>query len=135
MPAMAACTSSLPADTPRRWYLLSLIGVAKILIGITFVILPPISKVISISIVNYTNTLPFRWALKRSPLLEQIDLQEDIPSQCAQKLRNKQVDLALVPVALLGELKEFSINTKYCIGADGIVDSVKLYHDVPLKDI
>ncbi len=41
---------------------------------------------IRVSIVNYTNTLPFKWALKRSPLLSQIDLQEDIPSICAQKL-------------------------------------------------
>jgi chorismate dehydratase len=90
---------------------------------------------IKISIVNYTNTLPFKWALKKSDLLERIDLQEDIPSICAQKLKFKQVDLALVPVALLVELPHYFIETNYCIGAFKKVDSVKLYSDVPLNEI
>jgi chorismate dehydratase len=90
---------------------------------------------IKISIVNYTNTLPFKWALKRSSLFNGIDLQEDIPSICAQKLKFNQVDLALVPVALLIELDDFFIETDYCIGANGKVDSVKLYSQVPLNEI
>lgn len=90
---------------------------------------------VRISIVNYTNTLPFKWALKRDAILDRIDLQEDIPSICAQKLKFKQVDLALVPVALIAELDKYFIETDYCIGADGIVDSVKLYSEVPLPEI
>ena len=90
---------------------------------------------VKISIVNYTNTLPFKWALKRSPILKKIDLQEDIPSICAQKLKFKQVDLALVPVALLPKLDSYYIETDYCIGAYGKVDSVKLYSQVPLNEI
>lgn len=93
------------------------------------------TKKIKISIVNYTNTLPFKWALKRHSLLQQIDLQEDIPSICAQKLKYKQVDLALVPVALLAELDSYYIETDFCIGANGKVDSVKLYSQVPLREI
>lgn len=90
---------------------------------------------IKLSIVNYTNTLPFKWALKRSKLISKIDLQEDIPSICAQKLKFKQVDLALVPVALLAELETYFIETDFCIGANGKVDSVKLYSHVPLSEI
>ncbi len=90
---------------------------------------------VKISIVNYTNTLPFKWALKRSNILKKIDLQEDIPSICAQKLKFKQVDLALIPVALLAELDHYFIETDYCIGANGKVDSVKLYSNVPLTEI
>src|SRR5690242_8821649 len=90
---------------------------------------------IKISIVNYTNTLPFKWALKNSDIMEKIDLQEDIPSICAQKLKFGQVDLALVPVALIAELPEHHIETEFCIGAHGKVDSVKLYSHVPLKEI
>ncbi len=90
---------------------------------------------IKISIVNYTNTLPFKWALKRSDILNKIDLQEDIPSICAQKLKFKQVDLALIPVALLAELDNYFIETDFCIGANGKVDSVKLYSEVPLNEI
>jgi chorismate dehydratase len=94
-----------------------------------------LNKTVKISIVNYTNTLPFKWALKKSELLKEIDLQEDIPSICAQKLQFKQVDIALVPVALLAELDQYEIVSDYCIGADGIVDSVKLYSNVPFDQI
>lgn len=90
---------------------------------------------VKISIVNYTNTLPFKWALKRSDIIQKIDLQEDIPSICAQKLKFKQVDIALVPVALLAKLDTYFIETDYCIGANGKVDSVKLYSEVPLDKI
>jgi len=93
------------------------------------------NKKIKISIVNYTNTLPFKWALKRSELAQKIELQEDIPSICAQKLKYKQVDLALVPVALLSELPSYFIETDFCIGAFKKVDSVKLYSEVPLHQI
>lgn len=64
-----------------------------------------------------------------------MDLQEDIPSICAQKLKYGQVDLALVPVALLAELDSYFIESDYCIGADRKVDSVKLYSSVPLQEI
>jgi chorismate dehydratase len=40
-----------------------------------------------------------------------------------------------VPVALLPELSHYKIVTDFCIGADGIVDSVKLYSQVPLNEI
>lgn len=64
-----------------------------------------------------------------------MDLQEDIPSICAQKLKYKQVSLALVPVALLPELDHYYIETDFCIGTKGVVDSVKLYSNVPLDEI
>lgn len=92
-------------------------------------------KKLKISIVNYTNTLPFKWALKGNPLIEKIDLQEDIPSICGQKLKFNQVDLALIPVAVLAELDTYFIETNFCIAAVGKVDSVKLYSHVPLLNI
>lgn len=90
---------------------------------------------IKISIVNYFNTLPFRYGLNNSELINSIELQEDIPSICAQKLKFNQVDIGLVPVALLPELDHYKIITDYCIGANGKVDSVKLYSEVPLEEI
>lgn len=93
------------------------------------------SQKIKISIVSYFNTLPFRYGLKNSELIKSIDLQEDIPSICAQKLKFKQVEIGLVPVALLPELDNYKIITNYCIGANGKVDSVKLYSEVPLNEI
>lgn len=92
-------------------------------------------KKIKISIVNYFNTLPFRYGLKNSDIIGKIELQEDIPSICAQKLKFNQVDIGLVPVALLPELDNYKIITDYCIGANGKVDSVKLYSDVDFNEI
>lgn len=45
------------------------------------------------------------------------------------------MEIGLVPVALLPELDNYKIITNYCIGADGKVDSVKLYSQVPLNEI
>lgn len=92
-------------------------------------------KKIKISIVNYFNTLPFRYGIKSSGVINKIELQEDIPSICAQKLKFKQVEIGLVPVALLPELDNYNIITNYCIGANGKVDSVKLYSEVPMDEI
>jgi len=88
-----------------------------------------------ISIVNYTNTLPFRWGLKKSTLFSEIELHEDIPSECARKLVQGEVHVALLPVAALSGLKNYHLISNYCIGANGSVDSVKLYSSVPLEKV
>ncbi len=90
---------------------------------------------IKISIVNYTNTLPFLWGINNSTLREDIDLQEDIPSKCAAKLLDGSVDIALLPTGVLSEVKNYTIVSNYCIGANGAVKSVKLYSHVPLNEI
>ena len=75
------------------------------------------------------------YGLNHTNFLSQIDLQLDIPSVCAQKLKNKQVEIGLVPVAILPELDNYHIITDYCIGAVGKVDSVKLFSEKPLEEL
>lgn len=65
----------------------------------------------------------------------QIDLQLDMPADCARKLVEGEVELGLVPVAIIPELKEAHIVSNYCIGADGPVESVCLFSEVPLNEI
>lgn len=58
-----------------------------------------------------------------------------MPADCARKLLNGEVDLGLVPVAIIPELNEAHIVSNYCIGSDGPVESVCLFSDVPLEEI
>ncbi len=88
-----------------------------------------------ISIVNYLNTLPFVYGLKESGIDKHIDIFYDIPAVCAEKLLSGQVDIGLVPVAILTKMPEYHILTDFCIGSNGVVDSVKLFSQVPLNEI
>ncbi|HXB39190.1 MAG TPA: menaquinone biosynthesis protein [Bacteroidia bacterium] len=88
-----------------------------------------------ISIVSYTNTLPFKYGITESGLLNKIDLQLDIPSVCAQKVIEGKVDIGLIPVAVIPALKEHYIISKFCLGSNDKVDTVKLYSTVPLEKI
>ena len=90
---------------------------------------------LKISAVSYLNTIPFIHGLKQSELINTIDLQLDYPSICADKLINGTVDLALVPVVVIPKLRHPYIISDYCIGANGAVDTVCLYSDVPIDKI
>ncbi len=90
---------------------------------------------IKISVVSYLNSKPFIYGLEHSGILNEIDLQLDIPSVCAQKLIDGKVDLGLIPVAVIPKLSEKFIVSDYCIGAEGKVASVMLYSEVPLHQI
>lgn len=90
---------------------------------------------LKISTVSFLNTVPFIYGLKQSKLIRTIDLHLDYPSICAEKLIRGNVDLALVPVVVIPRLKNSYIISNYCIGANGSVDTVCLYSDVPINEI
>ena len=93
------------------------------------------SQKIKISAVNYLNSKPFIYGLEHSAIINEIDLQLDIPSVCADKLEENLVDIGLVPVAIIPELEEYYIISQYCIGSDGDVGSVLLFSEVPIHEI
>ncbi len=88
-----------------------------------------------VSIVNYTNSWPFYYGLL--PLAEKkiISLSGDNPGECARKLITGEVDLGLVPVAILPQLKNCRIASDLGISAYGHVGSVFLFSKVPLNEI
>jgi len=92
-------------------------------------------KKLKVSAVSYLNTIPFVYGMEHSDIIDQIDLELDIPSDCANKLLTDKVDIGLVPVAILPQLEEHYIISDYCIGATGRVNSVLLLSDVPLNEI
>ena len=88
-----------------------------------------------VSAVSYLNTIPFIYGLKNSPIFDHIELSLDFPALCADKLLKGQVDIGLVPVAVIPKLQHPHIISDYCIGANGAVDTVCLYSDVPISEI
>lgn len=90
---------------------------------------------IKVSAVSYTNSKPFVYGLMHSGILDKIELSLDIPSDCANKLIENQVDIGLVPVAALLHVNNYHIVSQYCIGAVGAVDSVFIFGSKPIDEI
>jgi chorismate dehydratase len=90
---------------------------------------------LKISAVSYLNSRPFLYGLEQAAVLEQIQLSLDMPAQAADKLLNDEVDISLVPVAIIPQLENPKIISPYCIGADGEVLTVSLFSNVPLEEI
>jgi chorismate dehydratase len=90
---------------------------------------------VKISAVSYLNTLPFIRGLKKSGLADAHALSLDIPAECARKLLTGEVDLGLVPVAIIPQLNNHRVISDWCIGAAGPVKSVVLLSEVPLDKI
>lgn len=88
-----------------------------------------------ISIVSYLNSKPFIYGFEKTGFSSLAEISIDIPSVCAEKLITGKVDIGLVPVAILPQLKKITIISDYCIGSNGPVDSVLLVSDVPLDEI
>ncbi len=92
-------------------------------------------ELLKISAVSYLNTFPFVYGLKESGILQNFRLELDVPSVCAEKFKNRTVDIALVPVGALSEINGFHYISDYCIGAVGEVKTVLLLSKVPLENI
>ncbi|MCF8257789.1 MAG: menaquinone biosynthesis protein [Flavobacteriales bacterium] len=91
---------------------------------------------IRVAAVSYVNTYPFLHGLHNdATLMESIGLRLETPSECARLMLSGEADLGLIPVAVIPQMKEAHIVTGFCIGADGPVDSVCLFSEVPLKDV
>lgn len=90
---------------------------------------------IQITAVSYLNTKPLLYGLFKSEIAKDIELQLDIPSECARKLVEGEVDLGLVPVAIIPEIAEAQIISDYCIGAEGAVKTVGIFAHRPLEEL
>ena len=90
---------------------------------------------IRISAVSYLNTLPFLYGIKNSKFLSNFIFEQDVPSICAKKLINNEVDIALIPVAAIPYVKNPYFISDYCLGAKNKVKTVLLLSDVPLQEI
>ncbi len=90
---------------------------------------------IRIGAVSYLNTKPLLYGIKRSDIIDDIDLIEDYPSKIAQMLLDDAIDIGLVPVAVLNSLNNYYLISDYCIGAVNNVASVSLFSHSPIDKI
>lgn len=90
---------------------------------------------IKVAAVSYLNTKPLLYGIENFPIKEQIELSVDYPAKIGQQLIDNEVDLGLIPVALIPQLPEYHVITNYCIGAEGAVGSVFIFSEAPIEEI
>ena len=88
-----------------------------------------------IGAVSYLNTRPLLLGIEQESFLKSIDLVKSYPAKIAQDLLEGQIDIGLVPVAILPQLSDPHIVSNYVIGANGAVASVALFSEVPIDEI
>ncbi len=94
-----------------------------------------LNKTIKVGAVSYLNTKPLIYGFKHGHHVPGMKLIERYPSKVATMLLNDEIDIGLVPVAIIPKLQEHYIVTDYCIGAEGPVASVGIFSDVPINEI
>jgi chorismate dehydratase len=92
-------------------------------------------KTIRIAAVSYYNTLPLIYGILHSGLMNNFELQLEVPAVCAKKLMQKEVDLALVPIGALPQIQPYQVISDFCIGASGNVKTVLLLSETPIESI
>jgi chorismate dehydratase len=94
-----------------------------------------VQKKIRVGAVSYLNTKPLIYGFENGLMKDDVDLIIDYPSKIALMLLEDEIDVGLVPVAIIPEMKAHYIISNYCIGSVGEVASVCLFSEVPLYDI
>ncbi|MEO6001055.1 MAG: menaquinone biosynthesis protein [Chitinophagaceae bacterium] len=92
-------------------------------------------KKIRVGAVSYLNTKPLIYGFQQGMMKEEIELISDYPSRIATMLLTDEIDVGLVPVAIIPEMEQWHIISDYCIGSEGEVASVCLFSEVPLDNI
>jgi chorismate dehydratase len=85
--------------------------------------------------VSYLNTKPLLFGIQQQPFIRSIDLKIDYPARIGRMLLDGEIDIGLVPVAILPAMEEYHINTRFCIGSNGAVASVGLFSETPIEKV
>jgi chorismate dehydratase len=94
-----------------------------------------LDRKIRVGAVSYLNTKPLLYGIERSAISKDIELVIDYPSSIAGMLLRDEIDMGLVPVAIIPRMKEWHLNGDYCIGSNGNVASVCLFSETPVEKI
>jgi chorismate dehydratase len=94
-----------------------------------------LDRKIRIGAVSYLNTKPLLYGIERSPLRRELELIIDYPASIAEMLLSNEIDMGLVPVAIIPRMQNYYINGDYCIGCNGAVASVCLFSETPIEKV
>jgi chorismate dehydratase len=94
-----------------------------------------LDRKIRVGAVSYLNTKPLLYGIERAPISSEIELIIDYPASIANMLLNDEIDMGLVPVAIIPLMDEAHINGDYCIASDGNVASVCLFSETPIEKV
>jgi chorismate dehydratase len=97
--------------------------------------LKELDRKIRVGVVSYLNTKPLIYGFEQGMMKDEVDLIFDYPAKIATALLNDEIDIGLVPVAIIPQMKEYYIIGDHCIASEGEVASVCLFSEVPLHEI
>ncbi|MFR9534948.1 MAG: menaquinone biosynthesis protein [Rikenellaceae bacterium] len=87
-----------------------------------------------IAAVSYLNTIPFIYGIEHEGNFS-ADLLLLNPADCAKAFASGEVDIALVPAAVVPSLPLVEVVSEFCIGASGEVRTVVLLSDDPIDQV
>ncbi|MCC7524606.1 MAG: menaquinone biosynthesis protein [Chitinophagaceae bacterium] len=90
---------------------------------------------LNLGVIDYLNVKPLLYGIKHSPVIHEINIRETYPAKLAAMLLSGEVDLGIVPVAIIPEMNEWYMVSDYCIGCNGAVATVCLFSEVPVNRI
>ena len=85
-----------------------------------------------ISIVEYLNTAPLVWGFAEGPLEGKYDLSFTVPSQCAEALRQGDVDVAIIPAIEYQRMENVVVLPDMAVAAKGEVRSILVVSKRPI---
>lgn len=86
-----------------------------------------------ISVVQYLNTAPLVWGFTNGPLRGKYDLSFTVPSQCAEALRTRAADVAIIPAIEYQRIPDLVVLPDLSIASKGPVRSLLLIAKTPIE--
>jgi predicted solute-binding protein len=94
----------------------------------------PLNPTPRICAVHFLNTVPLVWKLLQEPGDRRLCLEMASPADCAERLRRREADLGLVPVAEIAR-QALPVLPGTCISSDGPVRSILLVSGKPWPEV
>lgn len=93
------------------------------------------AKKLRISIVQYLNTAPLVYGFTHGPLKGKYELSFTIPSQCAEDLRERRADVAIIPAIELQRIDGLVVLPNLAIAAKRRVRSLLIVSRKPIEAV